>query len=88
MQRVRGLDTACCMVALAAAIAVVPEATARRWDTQNILVIVRMDDRLAERQLMVIVHRLDALSPHAWKLAGHRPEPPVMTKKAVGDPVG
>lgn len=81
--RVRGLDTACRMVALGAGIAVVPEAAARRWDTQSMLAMVRMDDPWAERQLMVIIRRLDALSPHARKLAEHLARPPERARAAV-----
>ncbi|MFT8246840.1 LysR family transcriptional regulator [Roseomonas sp. BN140053] len=81
--RVRGLDTACRMVALGAGIAVVPEAAVRRWDKQGTLAMVRMDDPWAERQLMVIVRRLDALSPHARKLADHLARSPEMTSKAT-----
>ncbi|MFC7738478.1 LysR substrate-binding domain-containing protein [Roseomonas sp. GCM10028921] len=81
--RVRGLDTACRMVALGAGVAVVPEAAARQWDTQRTLAMVRLDDPWAERQLMVVVRRLDALSPHARKLADHLARSPEMTSKAT-----
>lgn len=66
--RVRGLDTACRMVALGAGIAVMPEAAARRWNTQGQLVLIGLDDPWAKRQLMVVVRRLDALSSHARQL--------------------
>lgn len=69
--RVRGLDTACRMVALGAGVAVVPEAAARRWDMRGALALVQLDDPWAERHLMVVVRRLDALSSHARRLAEH-----------------
>ncbi|MCW8087524.1 LysR family transcriptional regulator [Sabulicella glaciei] len=69
--RVRGLDTACRMVALSAGIAVVPEAAARRWDTKGRLAVVSLEDPWAERQLLVVLRHLDALSRHARKLAEH-----------------
>nr|WP_245215591.1 LysR substrate-binding domain-containing protein [Pararoseomonas baculiformis] len=78
--RVRGLETACRMVALGAGIAVVPEAAARRWDTQGMLAIVRMGEPWAERQLTVIVRRLDALSPQARKLVDHLARPAEMAR--------
>jgi DNA-binding transcriptional LysR family regulator len=86
--RVRGLDTACRMVALGAGIAVVPEAAARRWDTQDTLAKLHMEDPWAERQLMVIVRRLDALSPHSRKLADYLAGPPETARMAVGGPAG
>ncbi|MBI0538404.1 LysR family transcriptional regulator [Roseomonas sp. KE2513] len=86
--RVRGLDTTCRMVALGAGIAVVPEAAARRWDTQDTLAMVRMEDPWAERQLVVLVRRLDALSPHAGKLAEHLAGQREMAGLAMGDPTG
>ena len=69
--RVRGLDTACRMVALGAGIAVVPEAAARRWNTRGMLRLVRLSDGWAERRLMVVLRRMEALSPHARRLAEH-----------------
>ncbi len=63
--RVRGLDAACRMVALGAGIAVVPEAVARRHGT---LALIRLDDPWAERRLIVVVRRLDALPAHARRL--------------------
>ncbi len=63
--RVRGLDTACRMVALGAGIAVVPEAVARRHGT---LALVCLDEPWAERRLMVVVRRLDTLPAHARRL--------------------
>lgn len=63
--RVRGLDAACRMVALGAGVAVVPEAAARRYDA---LALVQLDDPWAERRLMVVVRRLDALPAHARRL--------------------
>jgi DNA-binding transcriptional LysR family regulator len=69
--RVRGLDAACRMVALGAGIAVVPEAAARRWDAQGALALVQLEDPWAERHLVVVVRRFDALSSHARRLAYH-----------------
>jgi DNA-binding transcriptional LysR family regulator len=70
--RVRGLDAACRMVALGAGVAVVPEAAARRWGGGNgTLAVVPLEDMWAERRLVVIVRRLDALPSHARRLAEH-----------------
>ncbi|MFC0407296.1 LysR family transcriptional regulator [Roseomonas elaeocarpi] len=69
--RVGGLDTTCRMVALGAGVAVIPEAAARRWNTRGELAVVGLDDPWAERQLMVVVRRLEALSPHARRLVEH-----------------
>ncbi len=69
--RVRGLDAACRMVALGAGIAVVPEAAARRWDARGGLAVVQLVDPWAERRLVVVVRRLDALPSHARRLAEH-----------------
>ncbi len=63
--RVRGLDTACRMVALGTGVAVVPETAARR---HGVLALVRLEDPWAERRLMVVVRRLDALPAHARRL--------------------
>lgn len=63
--RVGGLDATCRMVMLGAGIAVVPEATARRWPS---LALIRLDDPWAERRLMVIVRQFGALSSHARRL--------------------
>lgn len=63
--RVRGLDAACRMVALGAGVAVVPEAAARR---HGALALVRLEDPWAERRLLVVVRRLDALPTHARRL--------------------
>lgn len=75
--RVRGLDAACRMAALGAGAAVVPEAAARRWTRGGALGVVRLDDPWAERRLLVVVRRLDALPAHARRLALHlaAPEP-------------
>ena len=69
--RVRGLDAACRMVALGAGVAVVPEAAARRWDARRTLALVPLEDPWAERRLVVVVRRLDALPSHARRLARH-----------------
>ena len=69
--RVRGLDIVCRMVALGAGIAVVPEAVGRRWSHGGALGIVRLEDQLAERELLVIVKRLAAVSAHARRLVEH-----------------
>jgi DNA-binding transcriptional LysR family regulator len=67
--RVRGLDAACRMVALGAGVAVVPEAAAKQWEERGALAIVPLEEPWAERRLVVAVHRLDALPPHAGRLA-------------------
>ena len=63
--RVRGLDVACRMVALGAGVAVVPEAATRR---HSALVLVRLEEPWAERRLVVVVRRLEALPTHARRL--------------------
>ena len=63
--RVRGLDAACRMVALGAGVAVMPEAVARR---HGALALVRLEDQWAERRLLVVVRRFDALPAHARRL--------------------
>jgi len=73
--RVRGPDAACRMVALGAGISVVPEAAARRWHTQEALVIVPLEDSWAERHLAVVVRQLVALSSHARRLVDHLANP-------------
>ena len=67
--RVRGLDAACRMVALGAGVAVVPEAAAQRWDGEGKLALVPLQDVWADRRLVVVLRRLDALPSHARKLA-------------------
>jgi DNA-binding transcriptional LysR family regulator len=69
--RVRGLDAACRMAALGAGVAVVPEAAARRWTGGGALALVPLEDFWAERRLVVVVRRLDALPSHARRLAEH-----------------
>jgi DNA-binding transcriptional LysR family regulator len=69
--RVRGLDSACRIVALGAGVAVIPEAAARRWTGEAALSLVQLEDPWAERRLMVIVQRLDTLPSHARRLAEH-----------------
>jgi DNA-binding transcriptional LysR family regulator len=59
------------MVALGAGVAVVPEAAARRWKQEGALALVALEDSWAERRLVVVVRRLDALSSHARRLAEH-----------------
>jgi DNA-binding transcriptional LysR family regulator len=69
--RVRGLDAACRMVALGAGVAVIPQAAARRWAGEGALALVPLKDSWAERRLVVVVRRLDALPSHARRLAEH-----------------
>jgi DNA-binding transcriptional LysR family regulator len=69
--RVRGLDAACCMVALGAGVAVVPAAAAKQWERRGALAVVPLEDPWAERRLVVAVRRLDALPSHARRLAEH-----------------
>ena len=73
--RVRGLDAACRMAALGAGAAVVPEAAARRWTRGGALGVVRLEDAWAERRLLVVVRRLDALPAHARRLVRHLAAP-------------
>jgi DNA-binding transcriptional LysR family regulator len=73
--RVRGLDAACRMAALGAGAAVVPEAAACRWKRGGALGVVRLEDAWAERRLLVVVRRLDALPAHARRLVRHLAAP-------------
>ena len=73
--RVRGLDVACRMVALGAGVAIVPEAAARRWRHGRALAVVRLQEPWAERRLLAIVRRLDALPAHARRLVEHLAPP-------------
>lgn len=73
--RVRGLDAACRMAALGAGAAVVPEVAASRWKRSGALGVVRLEDPWAERRLLVVVRRLDALPTHAQRLAQHLAAP-------------
>jgi DNA-binding transcriptional LysR family regulator len=74
--RVRGLEAACRMVALGAGVAVIPEAAALRWTRKGRLALVPLEDPWAERRLMVIVRRLEALPSHARRLVEHLMVPP------------
>jgi DNA-binding transcriptional LysR family regulator len=74
--RVRGLEAACRMVALGAGVAVIPEAAALRWTRKGRLAVVPLEDPWAERRLMVIVRRLEALPSHARRLVEHLMIPP------------
>ncbi|CAH2600617.1 Transcriptional regulator [Rhodovastum atsumiense] len=69
--RVRGLDVACRMVAGGAGIAVVPEAAARRGGRDGALHLVRLTDAWAERRLLLLARRRDALPAHARRLLEH-----------------
>jgi DNA-binding transcriptional LysR family regulator len=69
--RVRGLDAVCRMVTLNVGVAVVPESAARRGRGDGALVLVPLEDPWAERRLVVIARRLDALSSHARRLVEH-----------------
>ncbi|WP_406857575.1 LysR substrate-binding domain-containing protein [Alsobacter sp. KACC 23698] len=69
--RVRGLDAACRMVALGAGVAIVPETAVRRWNMQETLALISLDDPWADRRLVLAVRRLDSLSVHARRLTEH-----------------
>jgi DNA-binding transcriptional LysR family regulator len=69
--RAHGVDVVCRMVALGAGVAVVPEAALRRWQDRSDLAVAQLEDSWAERRLRVVVRRLDALPPHAQRLAAH-----------------
>ena len=56
-------------------VAVVPEAAARRWKGEGELALVPLEDPWAERRLVVVVRRLDALPSHARRLAEHLAAP-------------
>jgi DNA-binding transcriptional LysR family regulator len=72
--RVRGLDVACRMVALGVGIAVLPEAAARRRRRDG-TGIVRLEDRWADRRLLLVVRRLESLPAHARQLVQHLAAP-------------
>ena len=65
----------------ARASAVVPEAAARRWTRGGALGVVRLDDPWAERRLLVVVRRLDAL-PVARAAAGGTSRPGCLSEAA------
>ena len=69
--RVRGLDAVCRMVAFGAGIAVVPQGAADGWERRGRLAIVLLEDQWAERRLVLVVRRLEALPSHARRLAEH-----------------
>ena len=69
--RVRCLDAACRMAALGAGIALVPEAAAKGWTERGALAVVSLEDAWAERHLIVVVRKLEALPSQAWRLAEH-----------------
>jgi len=50
---------------------VVPEAAAQRWQQDGALSFVRLEDPWAERRLLIVVRRLDALPAHARRLVEH-----------------
>lgn len=69
--RLRGFDAACRMVERGVGVAVVPEVAARRCRRTMAVVIVRLSDVWATRQLVVCVRRLDVLPAHARHLVEH-----------------
>lgn len=69
--RVRGLETACRMVAAGAGIAVVPAVTAGRFAATGALAMLRLADPWAERRLLLVTRRGAALPSHARRLVEH-----------------
>jgi DNA-binding transcriptional LysR family regulator len=69
--RLSSFDALCQMVEGGTGIAIVPEATARRWRRSMALGITRLTDPWAERHLTLCVQSLQSASLHASKLLAH-----------------
>jgi len=69
--RLSSFDVICQMVEGGTGIAIVPEATARRWRRSMNLNIAHLTDPWAIRHLTLCAQSLQSASPHARKLLGH-----------------
>ena len=69
--RLSSFDVICQMVEGGTGIAIVPEATARRWRRSMKLNIAHLTDPWAIRHLTLCVQRSQSASPHARRLLAH-----------------
>lgn len=69
--RLSSFDVICQMVEGGTGIAIVPEATARRWRRSMAIGIVQLTDPWAIRHLTMCVQNLENASPHAKRLFVH-----------------
>jgi len=69
--RLSSFDVICQMVEGGTGIAIVPEATARRWRRSMALSIAHLTDSWTKRHLSLCVQNLQSASPHASRLLAH-----------------
>src|SRR5262249_32885137 len=69
--RLSSFDVICQMVEGGAGLAIVPQATARRWQRFMALRIAALTDPWAVRHLTLCVRSVQSLSPHSRKLLTH-----------------
>jgi DNA-binding transcriptional LysR family regulator len=69
--RLSSFDVICQMVEGGTGIAIVPEATARRWRRSMALGIAHLTDSWAIRHLTLCVQGQQSLTPHAARLLAH-----------------
>lgn len=82
--RLSSFDVICQMVEGGTGIAIVPEATARRWRRSMALGIVHLADTWAIRHLTLCVQGRQSLSPHAARLLAHlRRHGPLLKRAAT-----
>jgi DNA-binding transcriptional LysR family regulator len=82
--RLSSFDVICQMVEGGTGIAIVPEATARRWRRSMALGIAQLSDPWAIRHLTLCVQGRQSLSPHAARLLDHlRQHGPLLKRAAV-----
>src|SRR5262245_4718783 len=82
--RLSSFDVICQKVEGGTGIAIVPEATARRWRRSMALSIAHLTDPWAIRHLTLCVQSLQSASPHARRLLGYlRQHGPVLKRKAA-----
>lgn len=81
--RLSSFDVICQMVEGGTGIAIVPEATARRWRRSMSLSIVQLTDAWTVRHLTICVQGRQSLSPHAARLLSHLRQYGPLLKRAV-----
>ena len=82
--RLSSFDVICQMVEGGTGIAIVPEATARRWRRSMALGIAHLTDPWAIRHLTLCVQGQQSLSPHAARLLAHlRQHGPLLKRTAA-----
>ncbi len=80
--RLSSFDVICEMVEGGTGIAIVPEATARRWRRSMALSIAQLTDPWCIRHLTICVQSRQSLSPHAARLLAHLTEFGPLIKRA------